>query len=466
MLTTSPSFSTFVLSGLGMYLLVHELTGSRWAALFAGLFYMAVPYRFLHLLHIQLLSAQWFPFIFFFLFRYLRGERVRYAIAASLFALTQILSCNYYALYLSLALALFAFALIASRFSSSSLLGLRKAGILFACAVMVSLLSLPFALPYERNRSHGFYRRYEDVIQFSAQPLDYLRPSAFNKVFYVDYLPRQERSERALFPGITVVLLAGLGLMVGPRRESPEKQASEKRAVWFFFAGLTAIGFLLSLGPELQVGGESYTLPYRYLYRYAPGFRGMRVPARISILVWLGLGVLSGMGLSKLLTRFPRRQTVLGCALFGLALFEYQTYPLDRILAPAPPTPEVYSWLGRQPGEFGIVELPMEEDITNEAIRMYYATAHWKHLANGFSGWWPNDYWVLVGRMRHFPTYRILQFLEREAPVRYVIIHYAQFPEAQQRQLKQDMERYRDRMPIRASFGTDAIHEILPDTHE
>jgi hypothetical protein len=97
---------------------------------------------------------------------------------------------------------------------------------------------------------------------------------------------------------------------------------------------------------------------------------------------------------------------------------------------------------------------------------MYHSTVHWKDLANGFSGWWPNDYWVLVGRLRHFPTYRILQYLEREAPVRYIVIHYAQYPDARRRQLERDMERYKDRMPLRARYGNDAIHEILPDTRK
>jgi hypothetical protein len=111
-----------------------------------------------------------------------------------------------------------------------------------------------------------------------------------------------------------------------------------------------------------------------------------------------------------------------------------------------------------------VLELPIHEDITKEAMRMYYSTAHWKHLANGFSGWWPNEYWVLVGRMRHFPTYRILEFLESDVPVRYIIIHYGQFPERRRQSLRSDMDRYRDRMPIRARFGSDVVYELLPDS--
>ncbi|MFQ5791374.1 MAG: hypothetical protein ACE5JI_12960, partial [Acidobacteriota bacterium] len=105
--------ASFVLSGFGMYLLVHELTGSRWAGLFAGTVYMAAPYRFGHLLHVQLLSAQWFPFVFLYLYRFLRDGRPRQAAAAAIFALLQVLSCNYYAVYLALALTLFGIVLLA-----------------------------------------------------------------------------------------------------------------------------------------------------------------------------------------------------------------------------------------------------------------------------------------------------------------------------------------------------------------
>src|SRR5262245_43605037 len=53
---------TFVLSGLGMYVLVFDLTGNRSAALLSGLFFAFAPYRVAQLSHLQSLSAQWMPF--------------------------------------------------------------------------------------------------------------------------------------------------------------------------------------------------------------------------------------------------------------------------------------------------------------------------------------------------------------------------------------------------------------------
>jgi hypothetical protein len=124
----------------------------------------------------------------------------------------------------------------------------------------------------------------------------------------------------------------------------------------------------------------------------------------------------------------------------------------------------VYAWLALQEDDFGVLELPIHEDITREAIRLYNSTTHWKHLANGFSGWWPNDYWVLVGRMRYFPTARNLQYLEREVPVRFILVHYGEYAERQARVLEGNIERYRERMPLRARFGDDAVYELLPDS--
>ena len=84
----------------------------------------------------------------------------------------------------------------------------------------------------------------------------------------------------------------------------------------------------------------------------------------------------------------------------------------------APAVPAIYEELGKIASEGAILTLPIHEgeEIIEESLYMYYSTVHWKPLVNGFSGWWPNDYWELVGRLRHFPTSRILRYLlERRA---------------------------------------------------
>jgi len=55
--------STFVLSGFGMFLLVRELTGNAAAGFVAGLAFAFAPYRVAHFSHLQVLSAQWMPFV-------------------------------------------------------------------------------------------------------------------------------------------------------------------------------------------------------------------------------------------------------------------------------------------------------------------------------------------------------------------------------------------------------------------
>ena len=456
---------SFFLSGIGMYLLVYELTGNRWAALASGVIYAAAPYRFLQLFHVQLLSYQWFPFVFLYLWRFLREGRPRQLVAVAVFSILQIWSCNYYAMYLSLALALLGIVLL---LVGRSTLNRKKVLLLAAGAAVVALSTLPFFLPYERNRvEQGYYRRYEDVLQFSAEPLDYLRPSAYNKVFYVDYLPRQLRSEKALFPGVLAMIFGGVGFFATRRKKKSDREPVQRVARAFFLV-LTIFGFVLSLGPRLELGEATIFLPYGFLYRHVPGFQGLRVPARITVLFLIGLAVFAGWGLTWLLERARQwkggLQHAVGVAVALFLIFEYQSYSLARILPPAPPIPPVYQWLATQPGDFGVLELPIHEDITRESMRMYYSTAHFKDLANGFSGWWPNDYWVLVGRMRYFPTSGILRFLERDVPVSLILIHYDEYSERQRAKLRHDMQRYHERMPIRAQFGQDVVYELLPDT--
>ena len=68
--------STFALSGLGMYLLVRELTGSALAGFVAGLLFAFAPYRLAQSSHLQVLSAQWMPFVFYGMLRYFERSGV------------------------------------------------------------------------------------------------------------------------------------------------------------------------------------------------------------------------------------------------------------------------------------------------------------------------------------------------------------------------------------------------------
>lgn len=442
---------SFVLSGVGMYLLVRDLTGDSWAGLIAGAIYLGAPFHFLHLLHLQLLALQWFPFVFWCLLRYFRDPKPRFLVGTVVFSLLQALSCNYYAVYLAFAIVVFGLVLLVV---ARNLVTPRRVAELALGALAVLVVALPFLLPYQRNRDRGFYRRYEDVVQFSAVPSDYLRPTAFNDAPHLRWLPRQQRSEKALFPGFLVIALAALGIYAGRGGDSA------RRLMWIFCCVLTILAIVLSLGPETASGTA---LPYRFFYRYLPGFGSIRAPARIFVLALLGGSVLAGFGASRLISLAHRRGTFIAIALLAGVLFEYQTGSLARALPDAPTIPPVYAELAKTPAPGAVVELPLHEGeaITEESLPMYYSTVHWKPLVNGYSGWWPNDYWELVGRLRHFPTSRSLRFLLERAPVRYVVVHYDKIPQPRRRLLEAEMHRYRERMPVRFRFGDDVVYEIL-----
>ena len=93
--------STFVLSGLGMYLLVRELTGQPLAAFIAGLLFAFAPYRLPQSSHLQVLSSQWMPFVFFGITRYFTTRRGRPLVGAAAALVAQNLSCSYYLLFFS-----------------------------------------------------------------------------------------------------------------------------------------------------------------------------------------------------------------------------------------------------------------------------------------------------------------------------------------------------------------------------
>lgn len=416
---------SFVLSGLGMYLLVRRLTGQSPAGLVAGLIYAFCAYRMTNLAQAQLLITQWMPFALLALDRLLHGpprRRGRSGLLFVLFFWLQALSSFYYAMLLALAVGAFSlWSLIAEAHSRSRATVTRLVLALCACALLIA----PFALPYfQVQRELGFHRTLADNEPFSASLAQYalVPPGA---VLHGTWLPSDTEPRGggypvdALFPGLTGVVLAAWGLL---------RARGHKR--WFFLLLLLG-SVVLSLGPRLYVAPDQpakggLQLPYAWLYAIVPGFKALRAPVRFGVLAMLALAVLAGYGVSTF-----RRRAWSAALLAALVVLESLVWPAAQA-ASVPvgqEVPPVYGWLAEQPPA-AILELPLAFTEGGPQLEyQYLSTTHWHTTPDGYSGFIPPRHGQIVYEMERFPSERSTSLLQRLG-VRYALIHTTRYDPA------------------------------------
>jgi hypothetical protein len=112
-------------------------------------------------------------------------------------------------------------------------------------------------------------------------------------------------------------------------------------------------------------------------------YRGMRVPARFSVLVGSCLILLSAFGTRSLLRRFATRgSSAVFAAIIVLVLLDLRvTTPLVNYW---PSSPGIYQSVT---SDMVLAEFPAGHDIDY----MYFSTGHWAHLLGGYSGFLPAD---------------------------------------------------------------------------
>jgi hypothetical protein len=243
--------STFALSGLGAYLLVRQLTGSRAAAFVGGIAYGFAPYRFGILSHVQVMSSAWMPFTLYALDRYFESRRRRALAGAALAFVVQALSCGYYLIYFSPVLLIFA----AWKMSVISAWRDRRVwrDLLIASALVVVAL-MPFLVPYVIVRRLGIAARsLTETDRFSADVYAYLTAGVTLRV-WGSVLRAWPKSEGSLFPGLTIAALAMAAAVVSWRRcRSVSIEPRYVRAVASSIVAATAVVLLIVLFGSIRV---------------------------------------------------------------------------------------------------------------------------------------------------------------------------------------------------------------------
>jgi hypothetical protein len=253
--------STFVLSGLGMYLLVRALTGREWAAFVAGVLFAFAPYRIPQSSHLQVLSSQWMPFALYGFNRYFESRRLRPLVGATAALVAQNLSSLYYLLYFSpFAAGYVLWELTRRRLWREG----RVWGHLGLATLTVVALSAPLLLPYAavRDELHGG-RSTDEIVQFSADVYSYA--TAFSdQPLWGRVLQAHPKPEGQLFPGLVTLVLAWLGVFadhragqVAPTDVRTAAHGASRGRRWL-------VGALLA-GIVLEVAAMGTALLYRRL---------------------------------------------------------------------------------------------------------------------------------------------------------------------------------------------------------
>jgi hypothetical protein len=470
---------SFVLSGLGAYLLVLWLTRSPGAGLVAGTIFAFSAYRMTNLAQAQLLTTQWMPFALLALLQLMRQPKARFVATFVLFFCLQALSSFYYAMLLAMAVAglviwrLAVWAWLRAMGSAQDGARLRRVALhLLVAVVLCVLIVLPFALPYfQVQRNLGFERSLADNEPFSASLRQYVMVPP-GSTLQGRWLPSDDTpisggyAVDALFPGLVALVLSVWGLVAG-----------KGRTRWFFLL-LALASAVLSFGPRLylapgQPAGLDVALPYAWLYAVVPGFKALRAPVRFDALVMLSLAVLAGYGFaaipgtSQAGGRQEGRRTPLlawlgGFSVVALVVLESLVWPAAHA-EPVPvggEVPPVYRWLADQ-GREPVLELPMAFTPGGAQLGyQYLSTYHWRTTPDGYSGFIPPKHGQIVYEMERFPSERAVSLLQALG-VRHLVIHTDRFPADRWQQMADGLAGAAD-LALVESLGADRVYEVTP----
>lgn len=414
--------SSYVASALAVCWMLRR-SGLSWtAAVLGGWMYAFSSFRLSQVSHLHILIAQWIPPTLWFWDRLLTRRTVKDAALFLLFYLLNLTGGCYlaYMVHFSL-LAVF---LSRAAAEGKDLFSVRSLRLLVPVVLVAAVAVAALFLPYARvAREQGLSRSEHEIQVYSAKLASYVSPTSINFYFgpaasrFLDRALGESaelfyRPENSLFAGFLPTVLFFVGAAAAIRswlghREEPVD--SWVRGI--VLSGL--IAFVLS-----------FAWAYVPLSRIIPGLSGMRVPARLYVLVSLTLVFFAARGVDLLLRRASGRRARVALTLGLAAILAVELAPrrLDWQRLPGEEEmPKAYTWIRDEPSIKGLVELPLHGD-SRENFYLYASTFHWKPIANGYSGYMAKSYVELFNRIRFLPNARGFDLLRR-LEISHLVVH-------------------------------------------
>ena len=398
----------YALCFFGAWLLARELGAGRAGAAVAGASFAYAPWRLEQDGHLHVISSGGIPLSLFLLLRGYRNERTGLVLAGWLVAAWQLslgftlgLQLGYLLLALG-AIAVF-FGVRHGRRLSGAMLKVTAVG-LAAFTLTGVLLARPYMQvlddhPEAKRSTAQVAELSGPVSSFAAAPEENL---VWGKATKGVRDGLASVPEQTLFPGVAILGLAIAGLFWSVYRRSLR----------------VGLGIAVLVLAVLSLGFDephSHLYPYRLLYDVAPGWKGIRVPGRITTLTSLSLALLAAGAAQYLVARLraKRLSTAVAVALVALVCIEGSGFDVRSGLAiagpshPAVPLPP--------PGASTPPEPRLDLPVTVPANRRYvlWSTDGFPKIVNGRASFDPTFFARLTEQVTGFPDRQSVNVLRR-----------------------------------------------------
>jgi hypothetical protein len=321
---------TFISAAFGAYLLCFHLTQSRPASIFAGLAFSFSSYHTIHsFYHMNISTIQWMPFLALFFIKTATEKKWSNPFLAALFALINALSCWHHLVFSMLFIPILWLGMLGTEnrknlLSKDSLTRMAVFIVISGTGVLIAIWPM-----LSRYKINGAMVQNDISLWYSMDPFSFLFPHKFNwflrRFNLADFYGRHfsYQISHCLYAGITVI---GLCLW-GWRHKSARP--------WLTTA---AVFYVLALGPYLRIFGRwyltwtdfhllritsdflrgifgniagfdfrRYAIPLPSMaFQHLPLFNVMRTPYRFALIISLSTAMISGAGLSILLSRIKK----------------------------------------------------------------------------------------------------------------------------------------------------------------
>lgn len=181
--------------------------------------------------------------------------------------------------------------------------------------------------------------------------------------------------------GVAFAVLVAARLLLGRRWTGATPLALPTAPAWergLLFAGLAS--WLLA-----------FPLVFETLTEVVPGFGAMRTPTRTWPIVSFAVAWFAGRGLDGLLRRLRGRSGRTALAAAACLWLPVESMPRPLAWNRVPEPPPVHRWIAATPEVRAVLVLPLRRN-EREVPAMWFSTAHWKPIVNGFSAFTPRAY--------------------------------------------------------------------------